>query len=69
MSCCNNDCCQGRDCPARVARVRYRMPGAEPLPPTRWRDYLVDLARAMLFTVSAMLLGGGVMMLLLWGLR
>jgi hypothetical protein len=67
--CCNNDCNQGRDCPARVASVGYRMPGAEPLPPTRWRDYLVDLARAMLFTVSAMILGGGVMMLLLWWLR
>ena len=36
MNCCDEygNCRQGRDCPARVAKVGQRMPDAEPLPPS-----------------------------------
>lgn len=57
MTCCNHDCNEGRDCPARVAKVGQRMPAPEPLPPITWRDYLPDLARAMLLTIASMTAG------------
>lgn len=40
MNCCDYDCTQGRDCPARVARYKPVMLAAEPLPPSNWRNYL-----------------------------
>jgi hypothetical protein len=58
MSCCNHDCNQGSDCPARVAKVGRRIHAAEPLPPSTWRHYLKDLARAFLFTAAVMTLTG-----------
>ena len=57
MNCCTQDCNQGRHCPARVAKVGQRIPDAEPLPPITWRDYLPDLARAMLLTIASIMLG------------
>lgn len=56
MNCCTQDCNQGRDCPARVARVKLRMPAAEPLSPPSWRNHLRDLARWMLVCFAAQLL-------------
>lgn len=40
MTCCNYDCEQGRDCPARVAKVGQRIPAATPLLPSRWNTTL-----------------------------
>ena len=52
MNCCDYDCNQGRNCPARVARVSRRLPGPEPLPPVNGKRYLAPLARAMLLAVA-----------------
>lgn len=53
--CCNHGCNQGRNCPARVARVGIRMQAAQPLPPATWRRHLKDLARALLLVIFALL--------------
>jgi hypothetical protein len=54
--CCNHGCTEAHDCPARVAKVGQRYPAIlQPLPPLTWRDYLKDLARAMLLVVLVML--------------
>lgn len=53
MNCCDYQCHQGRDCPARVAKVHRRTPAAEPLPPVEWRDYLRHLVRWMLVCLVA----------------
>lgn len=37
MNCCEYNCDQGRDCPARVAKCKPVMRAAEPLPPSTWR--------------------------------
>lgn len=64
MNCCDYDCNQGRDCPARkpakVANVGQRMHDLEPLPPITWRDYMGDLARVMLLAICCMLLGAAI---------
>ena len=44
MNCCDYDCSQGKDCPARVARARPVMLAAQPLPPTVWRRQVKTLA-------------------------
>lgn len=48
MNCCDYNCHQGRDCPARVAKVKQRIPGAEPLPDGRWRAHLKTAAKGLL---------------------
>lgn len=55
MSCCNHDCNQGRNCPARVARVGQRYQGPEPLLGSPWRRHLKELARAFLLLIAVML--------------
>lgn len=55
--CCTNECHQGRNCPARVAKVGKRMPAAKPLMPMTRERYLKELVRAFLLTVSALLVG------------
>jgi hypothetical protein len=68
MNCCDYDCTQGRDCPARkpvtVAKIGQRLPGPEPLPATSWRAYLSYLAFAMLLTFAVMAVSGLTVMLL-----
>ena len=55
MNCCNEygDCRQGRDCPARVAKVKQRIPKhAQPLRPGfTWRRNVRRLAEWMLITI------------------
>jgi hypothetical protein len=48
MNCCDYDCNQGRNCPARVAPVGRKHHDREALPPTLWRVYLRYLAKWML---------------------
>lgn len=62
MNCCDeycssHGCNQGRNCPARVAKVGQRTPGKTPLPASPWRAYLRDLGRAMLVVVCTWLIG------------
>jgi hypothetical protein len=68
MNCCDYDCNQGRNCPARkpvtVAKIGQRWPGPEPLPATSWRAYLSYLAAAMLLTFAVMAVSGVTVMLL-----
>ena len=56
--CCNYGCNQGRDCPARkpakVAKVKARMPATKPLPPNAWRVYMRHLAKWMLILLVVM---------------
>lgn len=64
MNCCDYDCNQGRDCPARVAKIGKAMKAAEPLPPSMWRIYLASLARAMLICIAVLLVSAVVVMLM-----
>jgi hypothetical protein len=52
MNCCDYECNQGRNCPARIGKVGQRMQGPEPLPPSSWRDKLPDIARWLLVCVA-----------------
>ncbi|GAB3188629.1 hypothetical protein [Hydrogenophaga aquatica] len=56
MNCCDYKCTEGKDCPVRVAKVGQRMPAAEPLPRTTWREHLRDAATAALMVVVVMLI-------------
>ena len=55
-TCCNQDCNQGRDCPQRSRKVKAypEVPAVtEPFHyVATWRDYLPDLARAMLIVTA-----------------
>ena len=51
MNCCDYDCNQGRECPARVAKAKPVMKAADPLPPSVWRYQLKKLAYWMLLAV------------------
>lgn len=47
MNCCDYDCTEGRDCPARgMAMCRLPPHGSTP-PPVTWRGWLVDAALAV----------------------
>jgi hypothetical protein len=54
MNCCDYQCNQGRDCPARMAKVGQRMHGPDPLPPPTWRNQLQHLARWILVCVAVL---------------
>jgi hypothetical protein len=56
MNCCNNNCTQGRDCPARVAKVGRRTPARDPLPRSVWREQLRHLAKWLLIVILLMLM-------------
>ncbi len=58
MNCCNEygDCRQGRDCPARVAKVGQRIPKTpKPLRHPFVNVHLKHLAKAMLLMLAVML--------------
>ena len=55
MNCCNYDCVQGRDCPARVAKCKPVMLAAEPMPPSHAPGYLKKMATAMLMVLAMIL--------------
>lgn len=65
---CNQDCNQGRDCPARARKVKAYPAVPEDQPPFEyvptWRDYLPDLARAMLAVFVVMIVSAVVVGLL-----
>ena len=55
MNCCNQDCVQGRECPARVAKCKPVMLAAEPLPASPVAGYLKRMASAMLVVLAVVL--------------
>lgn len=55
MNCCDYDCHQGRDCPARVARAKPVMHAASPLPPSVWRRQVKVLAYWLLMSLGGLL--------------
>ena len=55
MNCCDYDCNQGHNCPARVARVGQKMQAAEPLPESVWRYWLKRLVYLVLAVLLASL--------------
>lgn len=55
MNCCDYDCVQGRDCPARVAKCRPVMLAAEPLPASPVAGYLKRMASAILVVLAVVL--------------
>lgn len=60
MNCCDYDCNQGRDCPARgpaakVARIGRKDYAREPLPVSASRTYLRHLAKWMLIVLVLLL--------------
>lgn len=58
MNCCNEygDCRQGRNCPARVAKVKRRIPkDAQPLRQNvTWHRNVRHLAKWMLITIAVL---------------
>ncbi len=48
MNCCDYNCNQGRNCPARVAKVGRKDHAPAALPSSPWRAYVGHLAKWML---------------------
>lgn len=64
MNCCDYECNQGRDCPARttpVAKVGRRYQAAEALPPSVFPELMRRAARAALLGTIGLLLYAGVL--------
>ena len=53
MNCCDEygECRQGRDCPARVAKIGRKAHAPAPLSASFWRAYLKHLAKWMLICI------------------
>ena len=64
MNCCDYECNQGRDCPARVAKIGQKMKAAEPLPASVWRYWLGRLAFLVLVALGANLIMVGLLALM-----
>lgn len=54
--CANYGCNQGRDCPARVARIGRKDYSREELPPSIWREQIKQLGKWMLIAYMLMFL-------------
>ncbi len=50
--CSNYGCNQGRDCPARVAKIGKKMQAAEPLQKSAYRQYLGRISKWILAYVA-----------------
>ena len=61
MNCCDYQCDQGRNCPARVARIGARYPAAEPLSSNVFPSLMKRAARAMLLGIVGLLLYGALL--------
>lgn len=61
VNCCDYNCNQGRDCPARVCRIGARYWAAEPLPPSIFPALMKRAARAVLLGILGLLLYGGLL--------
>ena len=61
MNCCDYDCHQGRDCPARVAKAKPVMWAAAPLMESRSKHHLRLLCAWMLRAVAITLVSCAVL--------
>lgn len=52
MNCCNHNCNQGRDCPARVAKIGRKYHAKEPCPPSSTPRRLKRMAKWMLIGIA-----------------
>lgn len=67
MNCCDYDCHQGRDCPARSSgfgKIGRKEHGREPLRGAVWRRQLKYLATAMLLVLAVMLVSAATVALI-----
>jgi hypothetical protein len=74
MNCCDYNCHQGKDCPARQAECRHckgigfdaggQRCDCAPLTGT-WRDYLGDLVRALFYVLAIMVIAGPTLIMIL----
>ena len=69
MNCCDYDCNQGRNCPARgpakVARIGRKDYAPAPLPPSPWRRQLQHLARWMLTGILVLMMWAAILVALI----
>ena len=64
--CCDGECNQGRDCPARVAKIGQRYPKyPQPYPDSIWRRHFKALARFFLLGLLGWLIWMPLLYLLL----
>lgn len=56
MNCCDYECNQGRDCPARTAKIGQKMKCADPLPDSTWRYKIECLGYWMLMAVLGLMI-------------
>jgi len=64
--CCDQNCNQGRECPARVAKAKPVMRAAAPLPPSAWRRQLRYLAEWLLLGLAGVLWLTFLLMAVFW---
>jgi hypothetical protein len=64
-NCCNEygDCNQGRNCPARTAKVGQRYPAPAPLPPSTLPQQMRQIAKWVLVCIVTLWLASLVMAL------
>lgn len=55
MDCCNHNCNQGRNCPARVAKIGRKDNAKEPYPPSPAPRYIKRAAKWALIVIAAAL--------------
>ena len=53
MNCCNHNCNQGRNCPARVAKIGRKDYAKEPYPPSSTPRRLKRMAKWVLICIAA----------------
>lgn len=61
MDCCNHNCNQGRNCPARVAKIGRKGYAKEPYPPSSAPRYLKRAAKWVLIGIAAALFAAAVL--------
>ena len=62
MDCCNHNCNQGRNCPARVAKIGRKDYAKEPYPPSSAPRYLKRAAKWVLICIAAALFAAAVLL-------
>lgn len=63
MNCCNHNCNQDRNCPARVAKIGRKDYAKEPYPPSSAPRYLKRAAKWALIGIAAALFAAAVLAL------
>ena len=64
MNCCNHNCNQGRNCPARVAKIGRKDYAKEPYPPSSAPRHIKRAAKWALIGIAAALFAAAATVLL-----